>query len=180
LSDAQNALCQGELVDACGGVWHMNPPTFAIQGQYEMWLKLTAKNELKARKPYMGPMAYAEENTALDAAFIALDYSWMGPVFARVIGSDAGSSHLVLLMLKPNHPEANPKLVEELKKDAPENLAWAFTSCLAQADPSHFSPPVVDRPRGVRPASDLNVIPATAATPTPSLPASPPPSSSPS
>lgn len=174
--DAQTALCQGELVDAIGGVWHMSPPTYTMQGQFEGWMKLQARLELAAQRPFLPPALYAAESTNLNAAFVSGDFSWGGTAFASIVASHKGSLHLILLMLKANHPDdVNAKIVEEIHANATEQLGWAYRSCLAQADPSHFSPPEVARPAGVKPATDLaatNGIPATAGTSTTPLPAS--------
>ena len=55
----------GELVDAVGQTWQIAPPTQNVKGAFEAWMKLNARKELIAQRPFLSAKDYGSECAVL-------------------------------------------------------------------------------------------------------------------
>jgi hypothetical protein len=163
----------GEIISWSGGEVTISPPSNQRQIDFEKWIALQARLDLIDMRPYLHQTEYANQFTMLTAAIASGEFDWVEPfsaAFQKMLYSEKGTKHLMLLMLLDHQPDMTKEKLEAIALDAPEQLTWAYYSCLSAAHPSPFTLSAFEkwaekkpRPIGVRryEKAERNGSPAT-------------------
>lgn len=138
MSDVNDSVGPGEMVEALGQAWtlaHIGP---GIRARFSAWCKMRARQAIAELRGTLGDDAYREDLGVFQEQLAAGAYSWGSPldpdgagpgVRAMLAGGD-GKIQLLRLLLEPHHGDVPPGKVTELVNAAPTEVNLALAACL--------------------------------------------------
>lgn len=138
------ALGQGATLDYAGRKWQVCPWTYEVQGQYEQYLEDQALSRFKRQARLLEPHEadlFREKHLEMLGSRA---WSFGTPLVYRSMASEANLAHLLLLCLRPAHPEADLTLtlemVREGRRGVDEALEAANPTILRKPEPATTPP----------------------------------------
>jgi hypothetical protein len=99
---------------ATGKVLRLSGVTDNVRGGFEEWLLADAKKDALMWRGQVTPEEFAAILAAVSAKKTAKAYSWLGPVWREVWGTEPAQRQMFYLLTRQNHPELLPDEVYKL------------------------------------------------------------------
>lgn len=127
----------GALYDFEGKTYKISPWTFGIQGEFELYLEECERRESMRWRPLLSPDEFSALLTKVNGDLAAGKYAFGGDEFRKATMTTRHYPHLLLLCLKPEHPEATLDLARKMVNQDLETLMQKMQA--ANQDPNQTS-----------------------------------------